>query len=663
MKTILRTAFRLVLGAVLASAGCSSEPDVQALQQPPNGGAGGSGGGASGAAGAGGSTSAGGAAGKAGSGGAAASAGVSGSPAGGNAGAGGIDASAGADVEVPDAKPGVIEAGDADASSTPPPASRGATLPYFEFEAEDAVTTGTVIAASRTFGDLAAESSGRRAVQLDATGQSVTFTLEHPTNSIVLRYAIPDAAGGEGIDATIGLYVDGVRTRSLELTSRYAWVYGGESSSDNNTPGAGAHHFFDEVHALIGDVPAGSTIALRKDAEDTAAWYVIDLVDFELVGPALARPAGSLSITDYGATADDDSDDAPAIQQAIDAGKAQNKVVFIPEGAFQCKTGPLRVSGVTLRGAGMWHSVLVGPFARIRVSGNDNRFYDFAIFGEVDSRNDAAPENAFDGPAGTGSRLENVWIEHQKCGWWVGLGDSGAASTPLTDGLVIHGARIRDTFADGVNLCNGTSNSVVEQSHFRNTGDDSIATWSPSFAGPPGSKNTFRFNTIQSPWRANCLAVYGGTDMTIEDNVCADPVLYPGILLATTGAFSPHPFSGTTTVQRNTLTRAGGPMYAQEHGALKIFGDALPIANVEVKDMLIEDSTFSAIHIQGPAAVTGLSFSGVQVKGAGTVGILVNANATGSATATDLVVSGVTPGLENDSSSWTFTKGAGCTGW
>jgi hypothetical protein len=603
----------------------------------------------------------GGVAGAAGSGGVAGAAGSGGVAGAAGAGGGsGTDASTGADVQSPDAKQDNATGTDA---STPPPAARGATLPYFEIEAESAATTGTVIAASRTFGEVAAESSGRRAVRLDATGQSVTFPVDHPTNSIVVRYSIPDAAAGGGLDATLGLYVNGERRQSLSLTSRYAWVYGGESSSENNTPGTGAHHFYDEVHALIGDVPAGSTIALKKDAEDAAAYYVIDLVDFELVGPALAQPANSLSIVDQGATADDGTDDAAAIQKAIDAGKSQGKVVWIPKGTFRCNSAALNVSGVTIRGAGIWYSMLTGKLAQFKVSGNNSQFYDFAVFGEVDARHDNLGENAFDGPAGTGSRMENVWIEHQKCGWWVGMGSSGVPSAPLTDGLVIHGVRIRNTFADGVNFCNGTANSVVEQSHFRNTGDDSIATWSPTFAGPAGSKNTFRFNTIQGPWRANCLALYGGKDMAIEDNVCADPVVYPGIMIATTGAFSPHPFSGTTVVQRNTLTRAGGPMYNQEHGALKIFADSLAISNVQIKDMLIEDSTFSAIHFQGPAAVGGVSFADVQVKGAGTVGILINANATGSASATNLVVTGVATGLKNDSASLTFTKGTGCTGW
>ncbi len=77
--------------------------------------------------------------------------------------------------------------------------------------------------------------------------------------------------------------------------------------------------------------------------------------------------------------------------------------------------------------------------------------------------------------------------------------------TTPADGLLVHGARVRDTFADGINFCNGTKNSVIEQSTARNTGDDGFASWAFAGAGdPPNAGNVFRFDTVQVPWRANC---------------------------------------------------------------------------------------------------------------------------------------------------------------
>src|SRR5688572_17008948 len=102
----------------------------------------------------------------------------------------------------------------------------GATLPYIEIEAEDAVTNGTIIGPDRTFTELAAEASGRRAVQLVGQGKYVEFTLPEQANSIVVRFSIPDSKDGSGLTAPISLYIDGVRQPDMMLTSKYGWFYG-----------------------------------------------------------------------------------------------------------------------------------------------------------------------------------------------------------------------------------------------------------------------------------------------------------------------------------------------------------------------------------------------------------------------------------------------------
>src|SRR5207237_39343 len=122
-------------------------------------------------------------------------------------------------------------------------------------------------------------------------------------NSVVVRYVIPDAPKGDGIQATISLYVNGKFRQKLNLTSKYAWSYGGGSTDNglftlNEPKTGGAHHFFDEARALVGDIPAGAVVRLQKDADDTADYYVIDLVDLEQVGPPKTKPEGYLSLTD-----------------------------------------------------------------------------------------------------------------------------------------------------------------------------------------------------------------------------------------------------------------------------------------------------------------------------------------------------------------------------
>jgi len=546
---------------------------------------------------------------------------------------------------------GPSDGGAEDAARVPP--VRGAAVPWDEYEAEDGVTNGELVGPTRTFGELASEASGRRAVRLSKTGDYVRFVASHPASSIVVRYAIPDSPSGSGLDATISVYVDGAFRSSLQLTSRYAWTYGGEANSSSNDPKlGGAHHFFDEARALLPTLPKGAIVELRKDSKDTAAWYAIDLVDLEDVSPPLARPDGSLSITDYGAIAGDGLDDGPAIQKTVAAARSAGKTVWIPPGTFHSTTAAIDVASVTIRGAGMWHSTVRMFFARFRCTGDACRFHDFSILGETIARDDASPESGFLGGAGTGSRLENVWVEHTKTGWWVGPGK--------TDGLVIRGCRFRNLFADAVNLCNGASHSIVEQSHARNTGDDAFASWSPAAEGGENVGNVFRFDTVQVPWRANCFALYGGRDNRIEDSVCSDVVEYPGVLIAQ--QYKSHPFAGTTLVQRMTLTRAGGSMYGQEHGALKLLGFDGPMSGVSVVDVELVDPTFSGIHLQGPGRMDGVRFSNVRVTGARTSGVRIDANAQGGATFEKVVVGGG-KGLSNDAPAFSIVRGSGNEGW
>jgi len=537
-----------------------------------------------------------------------------------------------------------------------PAGSRGATVPWVEYEAEKSRSTGEILAPDRTFGTIASESSGRSAIKLDKTGEYLQFGATKAANSIVVRYVIPDSADGSGQTATLSLYVNNTFRQKIQLTSKYAWSYGGEQMTLNPPKVGSAHHFYDEARALVDDLPAGATVKLQKDADDSAAYYVVDLVDLEQVGPPKTMPTGYLSIvTDCGATPDDGSDDGAAIQNCINQARLAKTGVWIPPGTFESTTQPFEVTEVTLQGAGMWYSTLHGLYARFNCVGNNCRYSDFAILGETVTRVDSSPENGFNGGAGVGSRLENIWVEHTKVGYWVGPG--------ATNGLIILNSRFRNLFADGVNFCNGTSNSVVENSHFRNTGDDALASWSPQGSGV-NTNNVFRFNTVQVPWRANCFAIYGGKDNTIEDNVCSDVVTYPGILVAQD--FNSNFFAGTTTLQRNSLIRAGGSMFRQEHGALKLKAAQEALNQIVVKDLLIDSPTFSGIQLEGGFALRGITFENVQIINSGTWGIHILSNVNGDAQFTQVTVSN--PGKEAllnyaPERHFTLTEGEGNSGW
>ncbi|MEK3968811.1 S-layer homology domain-containing protein [Paenibacillus sp. FSL H7-0323] len=527
---------------------------------------------------------------------------------------------------------------------------RGATVPYISYEAEDAATNGTLIGSSRKYLSMASEASGRQAVALKNTGDYLEFKLAESANSIVLRYSIPDSPDGAGAEETLTLYVDGIK-KQLKLTSKYAWEYGSYPWSNDPRQGSG-HRFFDEIHALIGDAPAGATIRLEKGTGDNAASYVIDLVDMEQVAPELARPDGFISVTDFGAAANDEGDDTAAFKAALAEANATGKGVWFPAGTFNVGEGLLDLDTAEIRGAGMWYTVLNG--AKFYGHGGKVGVYDLMIEGGINERDDEAITNAFHGAFGQGSIIQNVWIEHTKAGLWL---TQPMGEKARTNGLYMAGLRIRNLMADGINFAVGTGNSMMEQSDIRYPGDDGIAMWSftdgkltdvNGTERTPSYNNTARFNTVSLPWLADNIVVFGGKDNKVQDNVVKDTVTN-GAGIAVSTRFTAEPFQGTTIVERNTLLRTGSydSGYGVNLGALWLYaGESDLKGKVLIRNNTALDSTYSGLIAQGDlegdtlTSIDGVVLTNNVLDGAGTSGIEVTKNLKGSLLVDNMIIRG-----------------------
>ncbi|GAB3435318.1 CARDB domain-containing protein [Actinophytocola sediminis] len=559
---------------------------------------------------------------------------------------------------------------------------RGAAVPYVEYEAEAAQHNGTLLTADplRTFGhtNFATESSGRQSVRLTTTGQFVEFTSANESNSIVVRNSVPDAAGGGGAEHTISLYINGTFDRKLTLSSRHSWLYGTTDDPEGltNTPQADARRLFDESHALLSrSYPAGTKFRLQRDSGDNAAFQIIDLIDLEQVAPALSKPADCTSITEYGAVPNDGGDDTAALQRAVtDDQNGVISCVWIPAGQWRQEQkiltddpdnngqyNQIGISDVTIRGAGMWHSQLY-TLTQPQDAGGINhphegnfgfdidrntQISDIAIFGSGRIRGGGGAEGGvgLNGRFGTGTKISNVWLEHANVGVWVGRDyDNIPALWGPADGLEFTGMRIRNTYADGINFSNGTRNSRVFNSSFRTTGDDSLAVWANRYVKDPnvdiGHDNEFVNNTIQLPWRANGIAIYGGYGNKIENNLIADTMNYPGIMLATD--HDPLPFSGQTLIANNGLYRCGGVFWGeqQEFGAITFFAQGRDIPGVTVRDTEIYDSTYDGIQFKtGGGVIPDVAISNVRIDDSNNgAGVLAMSGARGSATLTNVTI-------------------------
>ncbi len=504
------------------------------------------------------------------------------------------------------------------------------------------------------YGTLAAEAVGRRAVRLDARGQYVEFRLTKAANAVDVRYSIPDSADGTGLNATLGIYVNGHRTRSLPVTSRYSWYYGVYPWS-NNPADRGRRDLYDDSRIMLGStLPAGTRVRLQVGTTDTAPWYVIDSADFEQVAPPAAQPRGSVSVLSYGADPTGQTDSTQAIQRALTAASGTGKTVWLPAGTFTV-TQHLIVDKVTLRGAGPWYSVLHGD--GVGVYGNFNptpssdvHLSDFAIFGEVTNRNDAAQVNGIGG-ALNNSTIDNVWIQHTKVGIWL--------DGPF-DGLKISRVRILDTTADGINFHDGITNSSVTDSFIRQTGDDGLAMWSDQ---NPDAGDVFAHNTVQIPTLANTIGIYGGQDNTITANLVTD-TLTQGSGIQIANRFGAVPLAGTTTVTDNLLVRTGTlDLFSHiGNGALLFWAADSPMTGtVNVRNNVIDDSAYGAVQFLG-SSITNVHLDNLLIAKTGT--FAVQLNAAGSATFSHVIATGLRAGGRYDcSSGFTIIEGPGDIGW
>ncbi|MET7677519.1 discoidin domain-containing protein [Streptomyces seoulensis] len=470
---------------------------------------------------------------------------------------------------------------------------RGADMPYDMYEAEDGTVGGgaKVVGPNRTVGDIAGEASGRKAVTLSGTGQYVEWTTRAATNTLVTRFSIPD-----GTNTTLDVYVDGQFLKAIDLTSQYAWLYGSETAPGNSSGSGAPRHIYDEANLLLGKtVPAGSRIRLQKDAANTST-YAIDFVNTEQA-TATANPDPAAYAVPAGFTHQD-------VQNAIDkvrmdtTGKLVG--VYLPAGDYETAS-KFQVYGKAVRiiGAGPWFTRFHAPSSqentdigfRADATAKGSTFAGFAYFGNYTSRIDG-PGKVFDFANVSDITIDNVWVEHMVCLYW------GAN----TDNMTIKNSRIRDTFADGINMTNGSTDNHVVNNDARATGDDSFALFSAIDSGGADEKNNLYENlTSTLTWRAAGIAVYGGYNNTFRNIRVADTLVYSGITISSLDFGYPMNGFGTdpTTIENVSLERTGGHFWgSQVFPAIWAFSASKVFQGIRVNDVDIDDSTYGGVMFQ-----------------------------------------------------------------
>lgn len=437
----------------------------------------------------------------------------------------------------------------------------GAKLAYTTYEAEQGELKNGIVenhsSSKETDRATAREASGQAYVDLP-TNASVSFVAQADANAVTIRYTVPDGESGK-----VEVKVNNTVIGTLDLSSKSNWQYldnytyhPNDDIKVHDTPAADrlARFQFDEVSQLFKDahINKGDTVTITN-LDSTPVG--IDLVDLEKAPDTIRQPENSVSITDFGAIANDGSDDYQAFMAAIESAKASKKSVYIPEGQFDFSR-PISLyvpDGIKITGAGQWHTKL--HFLNTEAAKYDDKGYasggggitfepgsnnidlgNLSMDSNLNSRYDEkANYKGISGTLGTGSSIHDIKIEHFEAGVWIG---DYSKNKPLnyTDGLTISNATIRNNFADGVNFAQGTSNSTVINSNIRGNGDDGLATWSSHHENTNAhvaENNHFLNNTVELGWRAAGIGIFGGKGHEVANNLIKDNANWGGVRLNT----------------------------------------------------------------------------------------------------------------------------------
>jgi len=511
--------------------------------------------------------------------------------------------------------------------AVPDASQYGAKLGYTTYEAEQGELKNGVVKnapSSEAEHATAREASGQAYVDLP-TNASVSFIAQADANAVTVRYTVPDGESGK-----VEVKVNNTVIGTLDLSSKSNWQYldnytyhPNDDIKVHDTPAADrlARFQFDEVSQLFKDahINKGDTVTITN-LDSTPVG--IDLIDLEKASDAIRQPENSVSITDFGAVANDGSDDYQAFMAAIESAKASKKSVYIPEGQFDFSR-PISLyvpDGIKITGAGQWHTKL--HFLNTEAAKYDDKGYEsggggitfepgskdidlgnLSMDSNLNSRHDEkANYKGISGTLGTGSSIHDIKIEHFEAGVWIG---DYSKNKPLnyTDGLTISNATIRNNFADGVNFAQGTSNSTVINSNIRGNGDDGLATWSSHHENTNAhvaENNHFLNNTVELGWRAAGIGIFGGKGHEVANNLIKDNANWGGVRLNTVFKNS-HNFDFNDTgisVHDNLLVNNGtnADTYGRVKGSIDLEEGrdyATPEKDIlgELKNIKIENNT------------------------------------------------------------------------
>lgn len=480
--------------------------------------------------------------------------------------------------------------------------------PYIRYEADlGTLVNATATTKSYSQSTLQSEASEQVCVNLSNAGASVSWTVSANGDGLVVRYSVPDGESG-----VLEVFADNVSVGTLTLTSYYSWEYLWSNGDPNNNgiTNQNPKMRFDEVRMkLPAKILSGGNLKLLRQSGNIH----IDFAELEDVPAAVTSSAGNVIYSGNGSD----------LQNVINTNGG--KTIYIPAGVYNVNRELyFGVANTTLKGAGMWYTQIhftdtdPSDGGRGGLTANVAGISYSGLYLTTARNSRTNSYKAINGVYTSTSTITDIWAEHFECGAWIAQYNNGPANA---DGFTVSNCRFRNNYADGINLCKGTKNTVVEHCSFRNNGDDDMAIWSQS--GMECQNNTYRYNTSENCWRAAGCAIYGGYNNTahhllIKDNLEVGIRVNNSFSGAGFNAAGMHEFSDITILRCGTFNDLyNSPVGAIDIACTNINGTR--INNVKLANINITDSKNDAIYIrrQSGEGFYNLVFENITINGTG----------------------------------------------
>jgi hypothetical protein len=534
--------------------------------------------------------------------------------------------------------------------------------PYTRYEADDATlaNSAATTAVSSNQANVQSEASEAKCVNLPnsgapGTGSSVTWTTTATGAGLVVRFCIPD-----GSSAVLDVVVNGVDVGDLNLSTYWSW-------ENLGLPNGNPKMRFDEIRLKLGsNVPAGQTLQLSRKSHSTGGFLYVDFAELEPLPAQVLAAAGDITYP------------GGNLQTWID--NNPGKTLYLPANAtpYSCNESlEFMNANTTLKGAGSWYTQINFTNGAKNAGGlwayaNNISFNGLYLTTDRNSR--GTNSKAINGAFTSTSVIRDIWAEHFECGAWIA--NYNNVGPQWSDAFLVTNCRFRNTYADGINLCGGTCNAIVEHCNFRNNGDDAMAIW-PATGLSRGDRscdgNTFRYNTAENTWRASGCAIYGGFSNKAFNLLIKDQV---EVALKVNNEFGGYPFNGGGQHEFHDIAiyRSGttNDLWNNPVGAIDIkvtSNNDVWVRNVKFSCINIVDSRNDAIYVhkESGSSVSNLDFENITINGAGRHGIFFTGGFSGGGDATNCGMSYSTSGSNVNTSgigsmSWTAVGGCpACT--